>query len=109
MERITEKVEGYVCINPEDNDCHTMSFCQFCDMPVNRCKYFEDAIEKLAKYEDLEEQGKLIEIKCRCKDCMDVDYSGCRGTTVYCTRYECYVQEDDFCKHADPYQEKENV
>ena len=56
MKRITEKVEGYICINPEDNDCPTMSFCQFCDIPVNRCKYFEDTIEKLAKYEDLEER-----------------------------------------------------
>ena len=59
MKRLTEKVEGYICINPEDNDCPTMSFCQFCDIPVNRCKYFEDTIEKLAKYEDLEEQGLL--------------------------------------------------
>ena len=79
MNRITEKVEGYICINPEDNECPTMSFCQYCDIPVNRCLYFEGVIKKLAKYEDLEEQGLLhiaplkdgIPIYAIVEDCVD--------------------------------------
>lgn len=61
------------------------------------------ALRKLKKYEDLEEQGKLVEIKCHCKDCKESTRKGCSGTTVYCYEHECYMHEDDFCSDAYPF------
>ena len=60
MSRLTSVVEGWTCINPEDNDCPTMSYCECCDIPVRKCPYFSNAIAKLKEYEDLEEQVKRL-------------------------------------------------
>lgn len=57
-DRLTRRQEGYVVIDKND-DCPTMSYCEYCNMPVNRCKYFKDAIEKLDEYEDLDEKGLI--------------------------------------------------
>lgn len=37
--------------------------CSVCDV-AGRCDLIEEMLEKLAYYEDLEEQGKLIELPC---------------------------------------------
>lgn len=58
MNRITSVVEGWICINPEDNNCPTMSYCECCEISVNRCPYFSNAIAKLKQYEDLEEEAE---------------------------------------------------
>lgn len=58
----------------------------------------EDAIEKLAEYEDLEEQGRLIKLSIRdihpCRNC-DVGWGsisseGSDGCENYCTRLKEY-------------------
>lgn len=60
MSRLTSVVEGWICINPEDNDCPTMHYCECCDISVRNCLYFSNAIAKLKEYEDLEEQLKKL-------------------------------------------------
>ena len=56
----------------------------------------DGALRKLAHYEDLEEQGRLIEVV-RCKDC-----TRCWKDTIY-NRLICeghIVQPNDYCSYA---------
>ena len=58
----------------------------------------EDAIEKLAEYEDLEEQGRLIKLSIRdihpCRNCGtgwgSISSEGSDGCENYCTRLKEY-------------------
>lgn len=61
MERLTYRAELGVSID-KNEDCPTCSICWNCDIPPRKCKYISDALEKLADYEDLDEQGRLIKI-----------------------------------------------
>lgn len=61
MERLTDKTELGVSID-KNEDCPTCSICWNCDIPPRKCKYISDALKKLADYEDLEEQGRLIKL-----------------------------------------------
>lgn len=56
MERLTNRDYG-------ENSCAVYtSYCDACHNSDCHCGLVEDMIEKLADYEDLEEQGKLIKI-----------------------------------------------
>ena len=61
MERLTYRAELGVSID-KNEDCPTCSICWNCDIPPRKCGYISDALKKLADYEDLEEQGRLIKI-----------------------------------------------
>lgn len=63
-------------------------------------------LHALADYEDAEEQGLLVKIECRCKDCVYADFAGCSKGTCYCLKHESYMEEDDFCKRAEKYEEE---
>lgn len=67
MERLTFRTELGVSIDKEE-DCPTCSICCNCDIPPRKCKYISDALEKLADYEDLEEQGRLAKLPCKVGD-----------------------------------------
>ena len=67
MERLTFKTELGVSIDKEE-DCPTCSICCNCDIPPRKRKYISDALEKLADYEDLEEQGRLLKLPCKVGD-----------------------------------------
>lgn len=67
MERLTFRTELGVSIDKEE-DCPTCSICWDCDIPPRKCLYIKDALEKLADYETLEEQGRLIKLPCRVGD-----------------------------------------
>lgn len=67
MERLTYRTELGVSID-KNEDCPTCSICWNCDIPPRECQYISDALEKLAKYEDLEEQGRLIKLPCKAGD-----------------------------------------
>lgn len=74
MERLTFRTELGVSIDKEE-DCPTCSICWDCDIPPRECQYISDALEKLAKYEDLEEQGRLVKLPCKVGDTVwDNDY-----------------------------------
>ena len=61
----------------------------------------EDAIEKLAEYEDLEEQGRLIKLSIYdihpCRNCGDgwgsISSEGSDGCENYCTRLKEYNEK----------------
>ena len=57
--------------------------------------------DKLAHYEDLEEQGRLIEV-IRCKDCIrhgDEYEVGADGIS-WCDEHERLTDDDDYCSYA---------
>lgn len=61
----------------------------------------DKAIRKLARYEDLEEQGGLIEV-IRCKDCIrhsDEYEVGADGIS-WCDEHERLTDDDDYCSYA---------
>ena len=87
MSRLTEKRGNAVCIEGVDFEtchifCRTMVSCNNC--PI------DNAFRKLAHYEDLEEQGSLIEVV-RCKDCV------MESTCVH-TQYQ---GEEGYCSIAE--------
>lgn len=57
--RLTFETEIGISID-KNEDCPTCSICWNCDIKVKDCKYFNDAIEKLAKYESI---GTLEDFK----------------------------------------------
>lgn len=67
MEKLTYKTELGVSMD-KNEDCPTCSICWDCDIPPRKCKYISDALKKLADYEDLEEQGRLIKLPCKVGD-----------------------------------------
>ena len=64
MERLTYRTELGASID-KNEDCPTCSICWNCDIPPRECQYISDALEKLAKYEDLEEQDRLVKLPCK--------------------------------------------
>lgn len=58
-ERLTFETELGISID-KNEDCPTMSICWNCDIKVKDCKYFNDVIEKLAKFEAI---GTIEEFK----------------------------------------------
>lgn len=75
MERLTEKVFGYTQLKACGNDfcketCEQYDSEKSCDnCPIQK------AIEKLAEYEELEEQGLLLRLPCKVGDTVYVIYS----------------------------------
>ena len=67
MERLTYRTELGVSID-KNEDCPTCSACWNCNIPPRKCGYISDALKKLADYEDLEEQGRLVKLPCKVGD-----------------------------------------
>lgn len=62
MERLTNRDYG-------ENSCAVYtSYCDACHNSDCHCGLVEDMIEKLADYEDLEEQGRLVKLPCKVGD-----------------------------------------
>lgn len=61
-----------------EEGCHTCkyrgreipcsSFCNNCSQSTGNCEIVKRMVEKLAEYEDLEEQGRLIKLPCKVGD-----------------------------------------
>lgn len=64
MGRLTYRTELGVSID-KNEDCPSCSICWNCNIPPRECKYISNALEKLADYEDLEEQDRLIKLPCK--------------------------------------------
>ena len=64
MERLTEKIGNTNCVKGCGSNCkYGFQHCRTEDW--ENCKTIDDVIDKLAKYEDLEEQGRLIKLPCK--------------------------------------------
>lgn len=59
MERLTEKISEYIQCN--NNECR-LSYCD------RECEHYKRMINKLAEYEDAEEQGLLLKLPCKVGD-----------------------------------------
>lgn len=74
MERLTEKIGNTNCVKGCGSNCkYGFQHCRTEDW--ENCKTTDDVIDKLAEYEDLEEQGRLVKLPCKV------------GTTVYNTTW----------------------
>jgi hypothetical protein len=71
MERLTYRTELGVRID-KNEDCPSCNICWNCNIPPRECKYISDALKKLADYEDLEEQGRLVKLPCKVGDAVYV-------------------------------------
>ena len=64
MERLTEKIGNTNCVKGGGSNCkYGFRHCRTEDW--ENCKTIDDVIDKLAEYEDLEEQGRLIKLPCK--------------------------------------------
>lgn len=70
------------------NVCEHEMCCDMC--PI------QEAIEKLAHYEDLEEQGRLIEV-IRCKEC---EHCSVGRSLYFCEKEKRYTPENGYCSRA---------
>ena len=115
LTRIFEKDnQKYVCIDVCGKKCvEGYSEC-------HDCEPFTNVMKKLAEYEDLEEQGRLIKLPCKVGDAVYVittckyfgifldrtlwgDNGGFGTATGYCCPYEL----SDSCPHEDGFEECE--
>lgn len=88
MGRLTKEFTS--CEYCEDVDCTGYK---------NSCMH-RKVYEKLAHYEDLEEQGRLIEVV-KCKDCSCFEEITDAYNYYFCNRYGGIVTENDYCSRAE--------
>ena len=67
MERLTDKIGNTYCVKGCGSNCkYGFEYCSKEDW--ENCETIADVIDKLADYEDLEEQGRLIKLPCKVGD-----------------------------------------
>ena len=64
-ERLTERYGKYINVQPKE-EIICSNYCTSCGKAD--CDHIRNALEKLARYEDLEEQGRLITLPCAVGD-----------------------------------------
>ena len=105
MERLTEKIGNTNCIKGCGSNCkYGFQHCRTEDW--ENCKTIDDVIDKLAEYEDLEEQGRLIKLPVKDgatvhRECVHIK-STCYHENYKCS--ECPLTElfcDEFYKAID--------
>ena len=64
MERLTEVENGTAMVKGCGSKCkYGFEYCRKEDW--ENCKTIDDIVDKLADYEDLEEQGRLVKLPCK--------------------------------------------
>lgn len=64
MERLTDKIGNTYCVKGCGSNCkYGFEYCSKEDW--ENCETIADVIDKLADYEELEEQGRLIKLPCK--------------------------------------------
>lgn len=104
MERLTDKIGNTNCVKGCGSNCkYGFQYC--CKEDWENCQTISDVIDKLAYYEDLEEQGRLIKLPCKVGDTVwDNDYGRpCAYTITAFSFGEC---EEYIC---EPVTKKETV
>ena len=67
MERLTEKIGNTNCVKGCGSNCkYGFQHCRTEDW--ENCKTIDDVIDKLAQYEESEEQGRLVKLPCQVGD-----------------------------------------
>ena len=81
------------CMHEGEKCCEEVDDCLWCDT-------FNAILEKLAYYEDLEEQGRLIELPCKVGDkvyMIQRRYTKCSKHREYRDEYNCQGCEELVC------------
>lgn len=97
MERLTERYKDSIAntvLIRECGDKLCKDICNDIECDCSKCE-LEKALEKLADYEDLEEQGLLVRLPCKVGDIVYVD-----STTLPIENMECY---EDICNKIPSY------
>ena len=96
MERLTGKYKGCDCLVKQDDGSVTERFCSLvCNEFQENCP-FKKLADKLARYEDLEELGKLVELPCKVGDTVyqlmiNMDKSDIKTKKIFYDIYEATV------------------
>lgn len=96
MERLTEKIGNTNCVKGCGSNCK-YGFQHCSNEDWENCQTIDDVVDKLADYEDLEEQGRLIKLPCKVGDTVwDNDFGRpCAYTITSFSFGEC---EEYICK-----------
>ena len=105
MERLTEKIGKTNCIKGCGSNCkYGFEYCRKEDW--ENCKTIDDVIDKLAEYEDLEEQGLLLWLPCKVESMVYLicsRYSECSKYKERLDEYNCQGCEEDECDSHKEY------
>ena len=112
MERLTEKIGNTNCVKGCGSNCkYGFQHCRTEDW--ENCKTIDDVIDKLAEYEDLEEQGLLLRLPCKVGDTVYYISEGfiepCTVETIFISDYtdkdgNCsYIAEIHYDREDCPY------
>ena len=112
MERLTEKIGNTNCVKGCGSNCkYGFQHCRTEDW--ENCKTIDDVIDKLANYEDLEEQGRLVKLPCKVGDTVYYISEGfiepCTVETIFISDYtdkdgNCsYIAEIHYDREDCPY------
>ena len=97
MERLTEKIGNTNCVKGCGSNCkYGFQHCRTEDW--ENCKTIDDVIDRLAEYEDLEEQGRLISLPCKVEDTVyEITGATARGYDwKYLTYEKAYIHKTIF-------------
>ena len=93
MERLTEKVFGFVQLKACGNDFCKETCAEHDEEKSCKNCHIQKAFEKLAEYEDLDEQGLLLRLPCKIGDkVLDNDYGNPCAYTI--TGFSVGIGED---------------
>lgn len=105
MKRLTIYRDGALEINCEN--CPETKICKRAELTESDCLYF--LTERLAKYEDMEEQGLLVRLPCKVGDTvywLNYNRSACKT----CDLFSSFYGVDCMCgKHYELYPEINSV
>ena len=114
MERLTEKVFGFVQLKACGNDFCKETCAEHDEEKSCKNCHIQKAFEKLAEYEDLEEKGLLLRLPCEVGDTvyaictceavgtvLDGTLYGSNGGFGTATGYYCPYELSDKCPHTD--------
>lgn len=93
MGRLTPKDWG----NQSNEIWLKLGHIQMSDEPFRT--FLSESLQKLAHYEDLEEQGRLIEV-IRCSECEHYDTVGCADGCGWCDYWDIGRFTDGHCDKA---------
>ena len=100
MERLTKRDFSRITYN-ERRSIMCSSYCDNCSQGAGNCKTVKNMIEKLATYEDLEEQGLLVRLPCKVGDTVYVPtrvlVSEFKITAIFCDIHGTYFYWLFYC------------
>lgn len=100
MERLTKWEDGNITYN-EKREFECDEYCDNCSQGAGNCKTVKNMIEKLATYEDLEEQGLLVRLPCKVGDTVYVPtrvlVSEFKITAIFCDIHGTYFYWLFYC------------